>query len=280
MKLSFSTLGCPEWSVEQICENGAKWGYQGAGIRGILGEFDLTKIPELNDENRARTMKTFADNGMTIIILGTSARFSSGDPAERQKNFDDAKAAIDLAQKLDCRMIRVFGGKIPDGVKPDDAYVWVAENFKRLADYAATKNVIVTIETHDDFTDTYLVRDIVERTDHDHMRVLWDVHHTFRACGHSMQLAWDNLGRYVTHTHFKDSKLDPSQKSGFKYCFMGEGDIPNVEALQILKDNNYGGFLSLEWEKAWHPYLDDASVAFPQYAEKMREYMAGLKEAV
>jgi sugar phosphate isomerase/epimerase len=58
---------------------------------------------------------------------------------------------------------------------------------------------------------------------------------------------------------------------------MGDGDVPNIEALQLLKDAGYKGYLTFEWEKAWHPALPDAHVAFPDYVTKMKGYLARLK---
>jgi sugar phosphate isomerase/epimerase len=275
MELSFSTLGCPAWSIEEITRNGHKWGYQAADIRGIQGEMDLTRIPALNADREA-TRKAFADAGMVIAMLNTSCRFTSPGADERSTNLQAGKAAIDLCTRFDTGMIRVFGGPIKEGVDKDEAYCWVIDNLKRLGDYGAQKQVLVTIETHDDFTDTYLMRDIMERTDHDWVRVLWDVHHPYRTCGQSMQECWGNLGRYVVHTHFKDSRLDPTHKSGFRYCLMGEGDVPNIDALRLLKAGGYDGYLALEWEKGWHDYLPDASIAFPHYAETMHGYLAKL----
>jgi fatty-acyl-CoA synthase len=275
MKLSFSTLGCPAWSIEEITRNGHQWGYQAADIRGIKGEMDLTRIPALNAD-RPATLKAFADAGMSIAMLNTSCRFTAPDAAERARNMEDGKAAIDLCTKVNSGMIRVFGGAIREGVDTDEARGWVIDNLKRLGDHGAQKKVVVTVETHDDFTDTFLMRDILDRTDHDYVRVLWDVHHPYRTSGQSMQTCWDNLGKYVAHTHFKDSMPDASQKSGFRYCLMGDGDIPNLEALRLLKAAGYDGYLSLEWEKARHDYLPDASIAFPQYADTMRGYLSHL----
>ena len=43
--------------------------------------------------------------------------------------------------------------------------------------------------------------------------------------------------------------------------------------------NGYKGYYCFEWEKAWHPEIEDPDVAFPQYADVMRGYLrdAGVK---
>jgi sugar phosphate isomerase/epimerase len=88
---------------------------------------------------------------------------------------------------------------------------------------------------------------------------------------------WKAIGKWVVDTHFKDSRPDSTERLAYRYTLMGEGDVPNLEALQILKDNGFRGYLCLEWEKAWHPYLPDAHTAFPQYVQSMRDYLAQLK---
>lgn len=277
MKLSFSTLGCPEWPFEKIVEKGEEYGFEALGFRGVQGEMDLLKVPALSEKNRAATLARLARAGLAISMLLTGCRFTAADKAERRRHVEEAKRNIDLAAALGTDAIRIFGGPVAAGVKREDAHAWLVESCRELGDYAGPKQVYVALETHDDFTDTALVRDLMERTAHPWVRVLWDVHHPYRFAGESMKQAFANIGKYVVDTHFKDSFKTPTEKEGSKYCLLGEGDVPLREALQILKDAGYDRYLTLEWEKAWHPYLADASVAFPQYVKTMREYLAALR---
>jgi hypothetical protein len=41
----------------------------------------------------------------------------------------------------------------------------------------------------------------------------------------------------------------------------------------------YCGWLSVEWEKKWHPDLAEPEVALPQHAEKLRSCLASLEPA-
>jgi hypothetical protein len=36
------------------------------------------------------------------------------------------------------------------------------------------------------------------------------------------------------------------------------------------------GWLSVEWEKKWHPELAEPEIALPQHSAKLREYLAVL----
>ena len=45
MKLSFMTLGCPNWDLDTICRRGKEYGYDGVDFRGYLDTLDITLHP-------------------------------------------------------------------------------------------------------------------------------------------------------------------------------------------------------------------------------------------
>jgi len=52
--------------------------------------------------------------------------------------------------------------------------------------------------------------------------------------------------------------------------------VPTRELLSQLHTLGYTGYISLEWEKAWHPELADPQVAFPQAARYLSDLFAQL----
>jgi hypothetical protein len=48
------------------------------------------------------------------------------------------------------------------------------------------------------------------------------------------------------------------------YCLLSEGDMPLRTICTLLKQGSYDGYLSLEWEKKWHPEIEEPEVALPQ----------------
>ncbi|HEY8935783.1 MAG TPA: twin-arginine translocation signal domain-containing protein, partial [Cyclobacteriaceae bacterium] len=73
--LSFSTLGCPDWSFNAIVDFAAAHGYNGLEMRGILRELDLTKCAEFwSNENIATTVRRMQDKGLKFVNLGSSAQ--------------------------------------------------------------------------------------------------------------------------------------------------------------------------------------------------------------
>ena len=52
------------------------------------------------------------------------------------------------------------------------------------------------------------------------------------------------------------------------------GEVPVKEQVAVLAKNGYKGFYCFEWEKKWHPEIEEPEVAFPHYAKTMAEYLA------
>jgi hypothetical protein len=72
--IAFSTLGCPAWSWKTIIETADRLGYAAIELRGIAGEMDLPKVPELSGTRLAGTKKDLAALGIVVSDLGASAR--------------------------------------------------------------------------------------------------------------------------------------------------------------------------------------------------------------
>ena len=53
--IAFSTLGCPSWPWKTIVEQADKLGFMAIELRGVAGEMDLTKVPELSGSRLTST---------------------------------------------------------------------------------------------------------------------------------------------------------------------------------------------------------------------------------
>ena len=96
--------------------------------------------------------------------------------------------------------------------------------------------------------------------------VLWDFHHPYRM-GESPADVLDLVGDRLVLVHVKDARRDGDS---WQLVPLGEGEVPYVESLVALRDAGYDGWVSVEWEKRWHPELDEPEVALPQHANLLR----------
>jgi sugar phosphate isomerase/epimerase len=269
--IAFSTLGCPGWSFKQILETADRLGYAALELRGIAGEMDLPKVPELSGTRLAETKKDLAALGIVVSDLGASSRMHEKDPATREKQFEEGRRFIDLAQAMGVKYVRMFGDKIPEGEPKEEVMKRVVDGFRRMADHAKPAGVTVLIESHGDFTKAPDLVEILTRVDSPQFALLWDAHHSFVAGGEKPAESWKALGKWARHTHLKDSKPQGAER---RYVLVGEGEVPVREQVKVLAGAGYEGFYCFEWEKKWHPEIEEPEIAFPHYAKTMREYLA------
>ena len=78
------------------------------------------------------------------------------------------------------------------------------------------------------------------------------------------------IGAWIRHTHWKDSMRRPGDDRAFDYVLFGAGEFPAREAMNALQSIHYDGWFVFEWEKKWHPTLEEPEVAFPQFIAQLK----------
>lgn len=269
--IGFSTLGCPQWPWARVLAEADRLGCVAIELRGLEGEMDLTKRPEFVGERLQASRRDLDAVGLRVVCLGSSASMHLKEPAPRAAALDEGRRFIDLAHAMRVPYVRVFGDSIAQDEPRDVALGRVAEGFRALADHAGPAGVTVIQETHGDFVRASDVADVARRVDSPAFGVLWDVHHSFVGAGESPAETLATLGALVRHTHLKDSV--PSG-TGRRYVPMGAGGIPVRETVRLLAARGYAGVYGFEWEKRWHPEIEEPEAAFPHFARVMTEYLA------
>jgi len=140
-----------------------------------------------------------------------------------------------------------------------------------MAAYAKPAGVTVLIESHGDFTKSPDLVEILTRVDAPQFQLLWDAHHSFVAGKEQPADSYRALARWIRHTHLKDSKPSGADR---RYVLLGTGEVPVKEQVRVLASSGYEGYYCFEWEKKWHPEIEEPEVAFPHYAKTMAEYLS------
>jgi sugar phosphate isomerase/epimerase len=271
LPIAFSTLGCPKWDWKTILNHAAEHGYAALELRGLLNDLDLTKSPQFTGAKLKESMQDLAAAGLKVSDLGASSRLGEPDAAKRQAQLDEARRFIDLAHAMKVPYVRVFGGNLAAGQTREDGIERVIAGFKELHAHAKGSGVTVVIESHDEYTDSPTLLRILKGASVPTAALLWDAHHTAVMSREKPTDTYKQLAKYVRHTHLKDSK--PAEK-GRRYVLTGEGDVPVRETVKVLAAGGYRGYYCLEWEKRWHPEIEEPEVAFPHFAKVIREYLA------
>ena len=272
LPIGFSTLGCPAWEWSKILDFAQQNGFSAIELRGLQGNMDLPARPEFAPDRIEQSKKEVVAHGLKISCVSSSAEMHDTDPEKHAKQLADARRFIDLASSLNVSYVRVFGNKI---VGPrDQAIEHVAQSLKQLGDYAGPKNVTVIIESHGDFTDSPTLRAILEKANSANVAILWDAHHTFVDGKEDPAYTIEQLGRHIRHTHLKDSV---KQGNDVHYVLTGRGNVPVKRQVQLLAQTGYKGSFSFEWEKVWHPDIDDPEIAIADYAKVVSGYLKDAK---
>lgn len=276
LPIAFSTLGCPKWEWKTILNHAAEHGYAALELRGLLDEMDLPKSPQFTGAKLKESLKDLAALDLKISDLGASARIGEPDAKKRAAQLDEARRFIDLAHELKSPYVRVFGGKLQPGQDKDEAIKRISAGFRELHEHAKGAGVTLLIESHDEFTDSPSLLKILQGANVSTAALLWDAHHTFAAANEPPAETYKMVGKYVRHTHLKDSKPGPKDR---QYVLTGEGEVPVRETVKVLAANGYRGYYCFEWEKRWHPELPEPEVVFPHFAQVIRGYLveAGIK---
>ena len=270
IRLAFSTLACPDWTFLQIVEFATSTDYTGIELRGIQRQLDLPKCNEFATEQRRKeTLALMKSKGLRFVDLGSSATMHIADETERKKTMDEGKSFIDLAVQIGSPYVRVYPNKFPPEMEKDKTIELIASGLKELGDYAKDKNVMVLMETHGDAVHSEDILKIMQLANHKKVGLVWDICNMWTVTKESPADMYDKLGKYIHHTHIKDAKMENNVP---QYVFLGRGDVPIFEAIDILRKNKYKGYYSFEWEKLWHPELAEPELALADFPEAMNKH--------
>jgi sugar phosphate isomerase/epimerase len=274
LPIAFSTLGCPAWDWNKILDYAGAHNFAAVELRGLEGNLDLPSHAVFAASRLTRTKSEIRDHDLRIACVSSSARMDESDSAKRKEQLSDARRFIDLAAELQAPYVRVFGtgSATEEATAPSEGLKErVASGLKELGDYAARHNVTVILESHDNLVTSSVLREVLQRAGSDHVGLLWDAHHTFASGKEDPEFTVSQLGKWIRHTHIKDSVPDGKDR---KYVLTGRGDVPIKRQVAALRKLGYKGFYCFEWEKVWHPDLIDPEIAIGDYAKVMTQYLA------
>ena len=267
MKLSFSTLACPEWAMPQIIRIASTAGYDGIELRFVENEDSLWKLPAFRGTQLASTKQALSDHGLTISCVDTSCRFHSPDALERARWLEEGERMADLAASLSAPGIRVFGEKIQAGADRASTRAWIADSIHTLAERIAAGGVEVWLETHGDFASAGATAEILAESRSQKIGAVWDPANCFLETGERPREGASLLGPRIRHVHIKDLRQN---SEGWEPALTGDGDFPLHDVRSALSELDYHLFASFEWEKKWHPKIADAELVLPHFTRWFR----------
>ncbi len=262
--IAFSTISCPDYTFSEMAEAAQRYGYDGIELYALEGG-RLT--PEILADRLKEARRALLD--VPIVSINSWGKLSSPDSEERQRQEAQIRRTFELAAELNCPLVKTFGGELPTDRKREEVFEYMAESLWRLSEPASELGVTLAMETHDGFCLGSDLANLLARVEHPHFAALWDVHHPYRM-GEAPEETDRLIGNRVAHAHIKDAiRVD----GAWKFVPLGEGELPVKAMVSHLLARNFAGYVSVDWEKMWHPEIEGPEKALPQHITVLREYM-------
>jgi sugar phosphate isomerase/epimerase len=270
-RIAFSTLAFPSASLADALSLGRSWGYSGVELRLIDGEL-IDPLMSVGD--RVRVRRTLAGGGLPVAALDSSIRLTAQDgdgPLPELRRF------LELASEWEAPLVRVFGGELPAAEEDDGAarrrrLAAAAAVLEAAAPVAERLGVAIGVETHDAFAASAVVAELLAMIGSAAVGAVWDSHHPHRM-GESPAEVAGNLASRIFLAQVKDARRAPERPEGWRLVLLGAGEVPVAEMLALLDAAGFRGWVSVEWEKRWHPEIEEPEIALPQHLAVLRQWM-------
>ncbi len=254
-----STLGCPDLPLEQILALAARHHLNAVELRAVSNTIDVPAALTAEYGTPAALAERMRSAAVRIASLDTSLLLATNTAADRE-NF---LRFVPWAEALGVPWLRVFDGGHEADLATHRAMAATVEWWLREKQAHGWRAALM-VETHDALATTTAVTQFLALAPG--TAILWDTQHTWKNGGEDPLTTWRAIAPHVVHIHVKDSVSRPSAKHSFTYVLPGDGEFP-MPPLRAVLAAEFGGTVSLEWERLWHPYLgpvDDALRAAAQ----------------
>lgn len=160
------------------------------------------------------------------------------DAAKRADSLSQIKNWVDVTELLGASHLRIFAGKLPEGVSMNDAITWVVEAMKAACDYSGRKGITLGVEDHEGVTQNASVCvEIMQRVNSPYAGINLDITNFIAT---PAQDAYSQIAAcipYATNIHIRDHFYDRTPV-----------DMDRV--WQIFAQAGHQGYVSAEYESS------------------------------
>jgi sugar phosphate isomerase/epimerase len=267
IQLAFSTLGCPDWSYEQVLAEAQRDGYAGIELRVLDGGLVDLSLPI---EERKRVKRLADEAGITIACVDSSIKLAAGgEPADVA---EELIGHLELAHGWESSLVRVFPGPWPAGHDQEQVLTAMVDIVERALPEAERLGVAIVLETHDTFSRATLVGALLRRVPSRWFGAVWDIYQP-HISGESPEQVFAALDDRILHVHIKDARRIPAEPDRWELVPLGAGELPVRDMLRGLRERGYAGWLSVEWPNYWQRDLAGPEIVLPQHAARLRSWL-------
>jgi sugar phosphate isomerase/epimerase len=276
IKLAFSTVACPEWSLEEAAKQASAMGYQGLELRtldaGPTGGA-LASDPALSEPAKVRA--TLKAAGVEAVCLSTSIALHHADTTAARHAMNAAEAAVERAAAIGAPMVRFFGNELRPGDLRQACQTRIAERLKHLAERGMNAGVQVLVENGGSFAKSKEWWWIFNLVDHPMAGVCWNVANA-AAAGESSAVSVTTLNSRIRLAKVKDTFVG----EGTGFVQLGDGTVGIEMFIKRLLGIGYDGYITAEWDRVWLPTLAPASEYLPEAHKRLKGWLDEVAQAI
>jgi sugar phosphate isomerase/epimerase len=280
LKISFSTVATPEWTLDRVARAASEYGYDGVELRTFgNNSSEFACDPALTSGEKVRRL--FRDHGVAISCVATGVRFDEPvRPALIGRVFGDpdrsvrlAKAAIDLATQIECPFVRVFGFEMAENERYASGMARIVDRLSLVADAARNTGVRVLLENGGTFTTAEELVHVLDRVGNPLLGAAYSV--AVGAAEEDVLSGIATLGDRLMSVKMRDFSRGADGTS--VACVLGEGVVPCERVVRELSRSGYTGWACVEWDRAWLAGLASAESVLPEAARRVFAWMGSGK---
>ncbi len=289
-KIAGHTMGTPEYTVQEALALFHRIGLDGAEI--VVQDDYRCGIPtDCGEETLAALKETAQKLGIQIIALTPyNSRFNSLDEKVRLAEMEGIRKVIGYAKYLGARYIRIYAGNFAAGDQDPEGKMLekLVESMQVLGEEAKREGVVLVMENHFNTMTVSAAQSIeaARRIGHPNVGILYDQANLAFTLQEDYQTAIPLQMEKVAYVHVKDLQFKEGnlpfvsdqvshpkeEERNVVTRIVGQGDLDWMGILQMMHDYGYGGWLSLEYERRWHPDdIPDASIGMKQSAKYLKK---------
>ena len=220
--------------------------------------------------DRTRVKRTVTAAGLPVVAVDSSIRLTDEDPDPELARF------LELASDWEAPLVRAFGGTLAEEQTARQEQLRAAARvLESSVPLAERLGVAIGVETHDAFSASSVVAELLALVDpaaldSGAVGAVWDSHHPHRM-GETPAQVYANLGPRILLAQVKDARRKAD--GDWQLVLLGEGEVPVRDMLGLLAAGGYPHWISVEWEKRWHPEIEEPEVSLPQHLDLLTKWL-------
>lgn len=281
IRTAFSTVACPEWTLDQVARIAGDLGFDGVDLRtGGQGGGERCPVacdPGLTGASKVRRL--FADEGVGVCSLATDVCFDEpifppvlGNVLpQREQSVRLGKHMVELGSSVGAEFVRFFPLEIPRFERRHGCLRRICERLGKVCDHARNRDVRVVIENEGAFASASDLIEILDNVASPHLGASYNI--LAGACaGDDVPKAIEALGPRLAMLRVRDVEDQWPVP-------LGEGELPVAESLGALGEvsTRWGTrpWAVFNWDRAGVAGLDGPDVILPGVSERLVEWSGG-----